>query len=103
LLSFSEKSGILLKESNTNPEKKMLKTGRKPIDDTVIELDLAGPLGNAWNLMAIAKEASKKLGLDPVGIIEEMRSKDYNHLLRVFEKYFGEYYTLYNVPEEATR
>tara|TARA_R110000850_G_scaffold6518_3_gene25285 strand:- start:675 stop:899 length:225 start_codon:yes stop_codon:yes gene_type:complete len=60
-----------------------------------IEIDLTGPQGNAYFLMGTASNLAKQLGLDGTKIISEMKSGDYENLLQVFEKYFGEYVTLY--------
>jgi len=45
-------------------------------------------LGTASNL-------AKQLGLDGTKILSDMKSGDYENLLQVFDKYFGEYVTLY--------
>jgi len=61
-----------------------------------IEIDLTGPEGNAFALMGFAKKFSTiVLEIDPDPIIEDMMSSDYEHLLEVFEKHFGEFVTLY--------
>lgn len=60
-----------------------------------IKIDLTGPDGNAYALIAYATRWSKELGLDPIQIRTEMTSGDYENLLAVLEKYFGEYVILY--------
>lgn len=60
--------------------------------ETVI--DLTGPDGNAFVLMTYAKNFARQLDLDHKQIIDEMRNGDYEHLLEVFDKYFGEYVIL---------
>lgn len=60
--------------------------------ETVI--DLTGPDGNAFVLMSYAKNFARQLDLDHKQIIDEMRNGDYEHLLEVFDKYFGEYVIL---------
>ena len=55
----------------------------------MITVDLSGPQGNAFALMGIAKQLAEVKGLDSKVIIEEMASGDYDHLLSVFENYFG--------------
>lgn len=60
-----------------------------------IDLTLAGPNGNALYLLARAGSLADQLGLDPEGICQEMKSGDYENLLKVFDKYFGDYVTLY--------
>lgn len=62
--------------------------GEKPI------IDLTGPDGNAFSLMGYATRFGKQLGYDTNTIIGEMTSGDYDHLLEVFEKYFGDYVIL---------
>lgn len=65
---------------------------KRPGDKKVI--DLTGPEGNAFVLMGYAQRFAKQLGLDPTPIIADMKSSDYNHLIHVFDKYFGEYVIL---------
>jgi hypothetical protein len=60
-----------------------------------IEIDLTGPDGNAFVLIGMASKFAKQLGLDYKVIQTEMMSGDYENLLNVFEKNFGEYVTLY--------
>lgn len=62
---------------------------------TRIEIDLTGPDGNAFVLIGMAGKFAKQLGLDINVIRTEMMKGDYENLLNVFEKYFGEYVTLY--------
>ena len=60
-----------------------------------IEIDLTGPDGNAFVLLGKAKNFAKQLELDGDKIVDEMTSGDYEHLLEVFDKYFGSFVTLY--------
>jgi len=60
----------------------------------MITIDLSGPQGNAFALMAQAKTFARQLGLDDKVILDEMKSGNYDNLLNVFNKYFGEYVTL---------
>tara|TARA_Y100000389_G_scaffold84438_1_gene81094 strand:- start:1997 stop:2218 length:222 start_codon:yes stop_codon:yes gene_type:complete len=60
-----------------------------------IEIDLTGPDGNAFALMGYAKNFSRQLGIDSKPIIKDMMSGDYENLIEVFEKNFGEFVTLY--------
>jgi hypothetical protein len=55
-----------------------------------IVIDLTGPEGNAFVLMGYAKTYAKQLGLDYIPIMEDMMSGDYEHLVDVFDKQFGE-------------
>jgi hypothetical protein len=59
-----------------------------------IIIDLTGPDGNAFALMGYAKQFAKQLGLDSSEIINEMTSGDYEHLLEVFDGYFGSFVIL---------
>jgi len=60
-----------------------------------IEIDLTGPEGNAFMLLGTANLLGKRLGLDVKLIQSEMRESDYEHLLKVMEKYFGDYIIMY--------
>lgn len=60
-----------------------------------IELDLTGPDGNAFVLMGYASKYAKQLDLDKNKILDEMRESDYDNLVNVFDKYFGNFVTLY--------
>jgi hypothetical protein len=70
----------------------------KPINKKkamTLEIDLTGPDGNAYALMAYARRLSKQLEMDGDEIISEMMSSDYENLIRVFDKNFGSFVTLY--------
>ena len=60
-----------------------------------IEIDLTGPDGNAYALMAYARSWSKQLGYNAERILEDMQSSDYDHLIAVMEKNFGDIVTFY--------
>ncbi len=60
-----------------------------------LEIDLTGPEGNAFCLMAHAKSLARQLGKDSKPIIEKMMSGDYDHLVEVFDNEFGEYVNIY--------
>jgi hypothetical protein len=64
-------------------------------------INLSGPQGNAIALIGIAKDLCRQLGQRDRerDIQAEMMSGDYNNLLDVFEKNFGEYVELINKPE----
>ncbi len=68
---------------------------KNEMPDRGIEIDLTGPYGNAFALMGYASRLAKQLGLDSASIINDMKSDDYDHLLEVFDKNFGDYVTLY--------
>lgn len=59
-----------------------------------IVIDLTGPEGNAFVLMGYARRYAKQLGKDPEPIINEMMAGDYEHLLFVFDREFGDYIIL---------
>ena len=60
------------------------------------EIDLTGPDGNAYALMAYAKRFATQLGWKDKGkaLINEMMEDDYEHLLEVFDNAFGEFVIL---------
>lgn len=61
-----------------------------------IIIDLTGPDGNAFALMAYARRFATQLGWKDRGsaLIEDMMSGDYEHLLEVFDNAFGEFVIL---------
>ena len=60
-----------------------------------IEIDLTGPDGNAFVLIGYANRLAKQLGLDGRAIQKEMIDGNYEHLVKTFDKHFGEFVTLY--------
>ena len=60
-----------------------------------LEIDLTGPDGNAFVLMGYASNLAKQLKKDENAIKEDMQSGDYEHLIEVFDREFGDYVTLY--------
>jgi hypothetical protein len=71
-------------------------------------IDLRGPQGNAFQLMAYAADFLRQLGrrdaVEPMH--EEMMSGDYDNLIRIFEENFssndgyGDFVTLVGKPGE---
>lgn len=59
-----------------------------------IIIDLSGPDGNAFALMGYASRFAKQLGLDAKQILDEMKSGDYENLIRVFDENFGDFVIL---------
>ena len=57
-------------------------------------IELTGPQGNAFYLMGFASKNARKFGLNGSDVLEEMKSGDYENLVQVFDKYFGEYVIL---------
>tara|TARA_B110000285_G_scaffold21162_1_gene20503 strand:+ start:731 stop:946 length:216 start_codon:yes stop_codon:yes gene_type:complete len=60
-----------------------------------IEIDLTGPQGNAFYLLGTANNLCKQLGYDSKPVIDDMMAGDYDNLLSVFDKHFGDFVTLY--------
>ena len=60
-----------------------------------LELDLTGEDGNAFVLLGHAKNLAKQLDKDWDSIRKEMTSGDYENLVEVFDREFGDYVTLY--------
>ena len=60
---------------------------RKPSTKKLI-VDLDGPDGNAYSIMALARSLGNKLKMDTEVILYEMREGDYENLIRVFNEYF---------------
>lgn len=57
-------------------------------------IDLTGPDGNAFVLMGTAQKLAKQLGLDPEEVLTEMQASDYENLIEVFDRYFGDFVIL---------
>lgn len=57
-------------------------------------IDLTGPEGNAFFLLAKAETWGRQMGFDTEEIIDEMKSGDYENLVTVFDKFFGDYVIL---------
>jgi len=64
------------------------KSNRKPT------IDLTGPDGNAFVLIGYVRKIAKQLDIDSKPIVEEMQAGDYENLISVFDKHFGEYVDL---------
>ena len=59
-----------------------------------IVVDLTGPDGNAYSLLARARSFAQQLDLNDTAIIKDMMSKDYEHLVQVFDNHFGHFVIL---------
>lgn len=58
-----------------------------------IVIDISGPDGNAYALLAYARDYGRQLGFSKekqAQVSAEMKSGDYENLLQVFDSYFGE-------------
>lgn len=58
-------------------------------------INLSGPNGNAFVLLAYARYLAKQLGLDGRQITCAMKAGTYDELLEVFKLHFGHVVTLY--------
>ena len=52
-------------------------------------IDLTGPDGNAYHLIAQANKLATQLSLDANAIVNEMMTGDYENLIEVFDAHFG--------------
>jgi hypothetical protein len=72
----------------------------KPKEERKPEIDLRGTQGNAFYIMGAAKDLHKRITkagieLPPWGEIQkDMMSSNYDHLLSVFDKHFGDHVDL---------
>jgi hypothetical protein len=57
-------------------------------------IDLTGPQGNAFFLMGQASRYARQLGLDGDAVLAEMQEGNYENLIQVFDRYFGDYVIL---------
>ena len=73
---------------------------QKGVVQMAIVIDLKGPQGNAFFLLGQASQWAGQLGLDTHAILSEMKSGDYDNLIAVFEKNFGNVATLINKPSD---
>jgi tRNA U54 and U55 pseudouridine synthase Pus10 len=73
---------------------KMIKSIDEELDRKP-EIDLTGPDGNAFFLFGLASRWAKDLGKNEKKILDDMKSGDYEHLLEVMEREFGEYVIFY--------
>ena len=65
-----------------------------------VTIDISGSDGNAFALIGYAKKFAKQLDMDFKPIKDEMMSGDYDNLLRVFNKNFGNVVDLVGYKEE---
>lgn len=54
------------------------------------EIDLDGPEGNAFGLLGKANFLAKQMGKDGTAIVAEMMAGDYEQLIKIFDREFGE-------------
>lgn len=60
-----------------------------------LEIDLTGPNGNVFYLIAQGGRFCKQLGLNSEMFTRRMMSRDYEYAVATFEEYFGNFVTLY--------
>jgi len=60
-----------------------------------IEIDLTGPNGNVFYLIATGGRLCKEIGLNSEMFYRQMMSGDYENAVNTFEEYFGDFVTLY--------
>ncbi len=62
-----------------------------------VEIDLTGPDGNAFSLLGYASRWSfagmQASGRSKAEILDDMQSKDYDHLVEVMDNEFGHFVT----------
>ena len=71
---------------------------RSKMKKGLVEIDLTGPEGNAYHLLALADNLSRQLGNSDFKtecILAEMRLTDYEGLLYTFDREFGSFVTLW--------
>jgi hypothetical protein len=69
-------------------------TNKRPIKEK-IEIDLKGPDGNAFVLLATAKDLSHKFGKNWDEVHANMTAGDYEWLIQTMDHYFGDYIIMY--------
>ena len=71
-------------------------TIRKKRKESKIVIDLTGPQGNAFYLLAVVKKTFARSGAHDLGesICKEMMEGDYEHLLKTFDLYLGDHFIL---------
>jgi hypothetical protein len=70
---------------------------RNKKENREIVIDLTGPQGNAFFLLGAANDFAKQLGWtkeERDKLQEDMKSSDYENLIRVFDKHFGHFVIL---------
>ncbi len=71
-------------------------TIRKKQKQDKIVIDLTGPQGNAFYLLAVVKKTFDRSSAHELGksICDEMMKGDYEHLVKTFDLYLGEHFIL---------
>ena len=85
-------------ESEPIFEVKWMIKNKEDMSEKGIEIDLTSPQGNAFYLLGMVNNIGRQLGFNKEKrqkIHDEMTSGDYENLIKVFDKNFGGYVTLY--------
>lgn len=75
----------------------ILEKRNKP-ESTTLDIDLTGPEGNAFVLMGYVRTFGRQLGYSEAKILaiqKVMRMGNYDGLINMFDKEFGDYVTLW--------
>jgi hypothetical protein len=65
----------------------------------LMTIDLASPEGNAYALVSVARHLAALTGQEAGAITGRMMHGTYDHLVAVFDEYFGEFIELKNNPK----
>jgi len=70
-----------------------------------MKINLLGPDGNAFSLLAITEQLLRALGREREWprVMREMTSRDYRHLVETMERELGEYVEFVNKEEALKR
>ena len=71
---------------------------RSEMEPRRLEIDLSGPMGNAFALMGYARRLGRELGWSQAhceAIVKTMKMSNYENLIKTFDEFFGDYVTLY--------
>lgn len=60
-----------------------------------IEIDLTGPQGNVFVLIATAKRLARQVGVDGDKVVKRMMRGSYSDAINIFDSAFGDYVTLF--------
>lgn len=67
---------------------------RKKQENQLTVIDLTGPMGNAYQMLQYTRDLGEKMGLDYRLIQKQMTAGDYENLIKVFDRYFGDHVIL---------
>ena len=67
---------------------------KKGSSQGMLIIDCTGPAGNAYSLLSQATKLAGQLRINKQKVRTEMMSGDYENLISVFDKYFGNYVIL---------